>query len=213
MTSKMPSDIAGDQIKEWRGRRGMTAEDLAERCDELGAPEITAAVIANIETGRRDRTTKRRRRLLTLEELLIFAEALDVPPVRLIVPLDGRTRLQVTPEVEMSTWRALFWVSGENDPADPERRARWREAVGGIYSFRNLRDIISAANKARGRGDDKGYEQQIKEAAKLIEWGMLTHNVTPPALPSEVIETMKTRGWLERADEVPVRPEEDDGEG
>ncbi|MFI0482234.1 helix-turn-helix domain-containing protein [Actinomadura sp. 9N215] len=210
MTSKTPSDLAGEQIKKWRLERGMTAEQLAARCAELGAPEITSAVIANIETGRRDRATGRRRRTLTLEELCLFAEALDVPPVRLMVPLDGRTRLQVTPTVEMSTWRALFWVSGENDPADPDRRARWREAIGDLYSFRNLRDIISAANKAQGRGDTKGYEAQLKEAAKLIEWGMLAHNVTPPALPAEVIETMKTRGWLERADEVPVRAKDDD---
>ena len=88
MTSTQPSDIAGSRIKEWRRRRNVTAEELATRCAELGAPEITAAVIANIETGRRDKATGKRRRNITLEELYVISEALGVAPLSLLVESD-----------------------------------------------------------------------------------------------------------------------------
>ena len=104
MTSLRASELAGDRIKQIRQRRGWTAGQLAERCKEIGAPEITVSVIANIETGRKDKDGLRRRDV-TVDELFAFAYALEVPPVLLTVPLDGADQLQVTPEVEMDCAR------------------------------------------------------------------------------------------------------------
>lgn len=69
-------------VKASRQQRGWTAARLAQRCAETGAPEITTAVIANIETGRRDQDG-RRRRDVTVDELVAFARALDMRPSEL----------------------------------------------------------------------------------------------------------------------------------
>jgi hypothetical protein len=62
---------------------GQPAE-LAARCAELGAGHLTENVIENIESGRRDKQG-RRRRDVTVDELLTLAVALNVAPVHLLV--------------------------------------------------------------------------------------------------------------------------------
>lgn len=71
------SDHVADQVRYWRQERGLNREALAERCARSGMPEITAMVITNIESGRRRDGV--RRRDITVDELLCFASALDVP--------------------------------------------------------------------------------------------------------------------------------------
>jgi transcriptional regulator with XRE-family HTH domain len=76
MTEK-PSDVVARRVREVRKQRGWTAERLAAECARVGAPHLTASVIANIESGRRDQQG-RRRRDVTVDELLHLAGALDV---------------------------------------------------------------------------------------------------------------------------------------
>ena len=88
-SSLRPSDLTAVRIRETRRRRGWTARQLADRCAEAGAPELTVSVIANIETGRRD-AEGHRRRDVTIDEALALAYVLEVPPVVLIPAfLDG----------------------------------------------------------------------------------------------------------------------------
>ncbi|MFF4270150.1 helix-turn-helix domain-containing protein [Streptomyces sp. NPDC001536] len=77
------SDIAAERIREVRRKRGLTAAELAQRCADIGAPEITAQSVSNIETGRRDKDG-RRRRFVTVDELVALAVALEVAPVHLL---------------------------------------------------------------------------------------------------------------------------------
>jgi transcriptional regulator with XRE-family HTH domain len=109
----LASDFAAQRIREIRTSRGWTAKDLAERCATIGAPEITAAVIANIETGRRDKQG-RRRRDITVDEILTFAYALEVPPVLLFIPLDGADSLMISPAVKMDATTAAAWAEGDD---------------------------------------------------------------------------------------------------
>lgn len=76
-TPDRPSDLLAAYITEMRGRLDMTAAALADRCAETGAPEITRSVIANIQTGRRD-ASGRRRRDITVDELTALAHALGM---------------------------------------------------------------------------------------------------------------------------------------
>jgi transcriptional regulator with XRE-family HTH domain len=76
MTEK-PSDVVARRVREIRKQRGWTAERLAAECARVGASQLTASVIANIESGRRDQQG-RRRRDVTVDELLHLAAALDV---------------------------------------------------------------------------------------------------------------------------------------
>jgi transcriptional regulator with XRE-family HTH domain len=108
-----PSDTAAEQINRLRKRAGLNREQLAERIRKLGGPSsMTAAAIANIETGRRD-AEGRRRRDLTLEELALFAGALGVPPVLLEIPVGSHDLVEVLPGRIVSAWLAAQWFTGE----------------------------------------------------------------------------------------------------
>lgn len=83
------SDAVGDRVQQVRKKRGLTVKQLAERCAELGAPELTVQALYNLEGGRRD-DGGRRRRDVTVDELLKLAYVLSVAPVHLLVPpVDG----------------------------------------------------------------------------------------------------------------------------
>jgi transcriptional regulator with XRE-family HTH domain len=150
VTSMRASDFVGLRVKEIRQSRGWTAKDLAEKCAEAGAPEITAAVIANIETGRRD-TDGRRRREVTIDETLALAYALGVPPVFLFIPLNGNERLHLTSKTEMDAPFAAAWVDGDDDalrhlfgeiaPRTDEDRARWAKWRQAARPLSLLRDL------------------------------------------------------------------------
>ncbi|MEU3277288.1 helix-turn-helix domain-containing protein [Streptomyces antibioticus] len=97
-TAPTPSDVVAQRLQVLRKRQGLTAKDLAERCRAEGAPSLTASVIANIESGRRDADGERRRHV-TLEEWLILARVLHVAPIHLLVPTDSETAyMKLTPE-------------------------------------------------------------------------------------------------------------------
>jgi transcriptional regulator with XRE-family HTH domain len=131
VTSARASDFVGERVKGLRTARGWTAKQLAERCAAIGAPELTAPVIANIETGRRDKDGRRRRQV-TIDEAMTLAYALDVPPVYLFVPIDGSEALKVTTEIEMGPFEAVTWAIGASagvthDPSE-ERNRQWAQA-------------------------------------------------------------------------------------
>lgn len=114
MTPKQASELVAARVKEARQRKGWTAEALAERCAQSGVPEITRSVIANIETGRPD-NDGRRRRQVTVEELLTFARVLEVPPLQLLTPLDGGEALQVVPSEVMDPLTAVEWLTDDSE--------------------------------------------------------------------------------------------------
>lgn len=112
MTS--PSDLVASQIQATRQKRDWSAKDLALRCAALGAGHLTPAVIANIETGRRD-ASGRRRRDVTVDELLAIALALDIAPTDLLQPSqdNDKTGLEITSAVQASWTEFVPWVKGE----------------------------------------------------------------------------------------------------
>lgn len=68
-----------------RKKQGLTAAQLAEYCANLGYPELTTQALSNIESGRRDKAGKRRR-YVTVDELIALSRALEVAPVYLLIP-------------------------------------------------------------------------------------------------------------------------------
>lgn len=78
------SDAVAEAVRAARKREGMTRAELAERAQATGAgPAFTAAVVGYIETGRRD-AGGRRRREITLDELVHLAAAVDTTPLALL---------------------------------------------------------------------------------------------------------------------------------
>lgn len=112
------SDIAAARIREVRRKRGLTAAQLAKRCADIGASEITAQSVSNIETGRRDKEG-RRRRFVTVDELVALAVALEVAPVHLLsqalppeeLPLPGAWKGAPNAEGLALVWRN--YIKGE----------------------------------------------------------------------------------------------------
>jgi hypothetical protein len=76
-TQETVSDVCARRVRELRQQWGWSAARLAEQCAAMGAPQLTASVIANIESGRRDKQG-RRRRDVTVDEAFAFARALQV---------------------------------------------------------------------------------------------------------------------------------------
>ena len=108
-------DVAGYRIAEFRRRRGLTAEQLAARCRQLGAAHITRSFVANIES---------RRRGLSVDDLLVLALALDVAAMELLALAPDRDEvLSITTTVGVTDAELLRgWLVGQ--AALPESNAR-----------------------------------------------------------------------------------------
>jgi transcriptional regulator with XRE-family HTH domain len=113
-----PSDLVAGRIQANRQARGWSAKELAARCASFGASDLTAAVIANIETGRRN-SAGRRRRDVTVDELFALSLALEVTPVDLLQIAGQGTIVQITPDVGASSEELLPWLKGERNSVIP----------------------------------------------------------------------------------------------
>jgi transcriptional regulator with XRE-family HTH domain len=106
------SDMVARRVREVRRRRGLSVAQLAQRCADVGVPELTAQALYNLEAGRADKRG-RRRRAVTVDELLVLALALDVAPVHLLVPLDDdEVAYPVTPTRGEPAGEIRDWVRG-----------------------------------------------------------------------------------------------------
>lgn len=91
----------GEAVAERRKQLGMTGQQLAARCADLGVP-IHRTTITKIEKGRPR---------FDLGELIVLAAALETSPVCLIYPdLDGDW-VEVLPSGETSSFNAVQWFS------------------------------------------------------------------------------------------------------
>lgn len=93
-----------EEIRRYRLARRLSAQQLADRCADLGMP-IRRSVLANLENGRRD--------AITIAELLVLARALDVSPLLLVFPVGRREEVEALPERALPTWDAALWFFGE----------------------------------------------------------------------------------------------------
>jgi transcriptional regulator with XRE-family HTH domain len=186
-------------VRDLRRKRGWTAEDLAAQCTEIGAPEITRSVIANIETGRRD-GDGRRRRAVTVEEWLILASALNVSPVELLGKGNWDETIAVTSITDLEAGAVASWIA--DDPISP---------VAGLLAQR--RAWCGTCDRAmwpRRRSDDDGF---------VYEYACVNENCRKPAVRSrnlvdrhvaEVIDEMigsirpDTPSFKDRADLLPT---------
>lgn len=115
----------GKQIADYRARRGgMTAQQLADRCAEVGH-EIDRSVIAKIEKGLR--------KSMSVAELVVIARALNVPPALLLYPVGATEEVEFLPGATATPWAALRWFAGEGRiPLDNEIPGGQTDAVSGL---------------------------------------------------------------------------------
>jgi hypothetical protein len=168
-----------EQIRKHRERLGLSREDLAQECAKLGAPQLTAAAIINIEVGRKNPETGKRRREVSVDELLVFAYAMAVPPLQLMFPLVGAEEVLTPPCWNgLPPYVAWRWATGEEAPSyvradgkpyvdrsrigtdGPTRFEAWRQVVHPVELNRRLTEEMLAFEKAKGR---LAYFAQIEE--------------------------------------------------
>jgi len=130
-----PSDVVAERVRELRKRRGLTAQQLSDLCAAAGAPELTAAALANIETGRRKEG--RRTRLVTVDEALILGRVLDAPASLLFLPPEAG-ELELTPEVRMHPADVAAWFAGEVAPS-VEGWDAWTAQLAPVSLYLDLR--------------------------------------------------------------------------
>jgi transcriptional regulator with XRE-family HTH domain len=137
----MLSDVVGERIMTWRKRRGLNRETLAERCAALGM-NLTAESFTNIESGRRKEGV--RRRTITVDELMVIALALDVPPLVLLVPYPDQDTVELSPGRTLPVYEAVEWISGEayefpTDGSTPTLLTEWLDGAKPLLFLRAFR--------------------------------------------------------------------------
>jgi transcriptional regulator with XRE-family HTH domain len=133
-----PSSVLAVQLKAARAARGLTVQQLAQRCAEIGAHDLTATMLYNIESGRPDKAGNRRR-FVTVDELLILAVALEVAPVHLLVPLEDQASYEVTTGRTVQASLARDFVRGVHPLDGMDMRS--------FYSWVPKREFMQVAYK------------------------------------------------------------------
>ena len=174
---KAQAERIGRAVAARRKQLGMTGQQLAARCAELGAP-IHRTTITKIEKGRPR---------FDLGELMVLAAALDTSPVALVYPGPYDESVDVVPVLKVSELVAAEWFSALGYlalPGEYEEMVsevdRWRDATTNLRLWRVLNQAVtarSAAIAASESGDAVDglsspliamYDSQIREFRELL---------------------------------------------
>lgn len=102
-STRLALAIAGE-VRRHRQAQGLSAQQLSDRCSELGLP-IQRSVLANLESGRR--TT------VTVAEVLVLAGALGIAPAQLVFPAGYQPSVEALPDKETGPLNAIDWFAGQ----------------------------------------------------------------------------------------------------
>ena len=212
------SDTIAEQVRRHRTRLGLNREQLADECARLGAPDLTYAALTNIETGRRNKDGKRRREV-SVDELLVLGLALAVPPLLLLLPLGTEAAVPIVPAADprdpYTVWK---WVTGEETPtlagpvdgrhyADPRPigedgpkwSAAWATAAypASLYPEyeRRRREVQKAQQLAKDRSTDKerNAAEQTAYIQRLDELAYIINDMVRAGVTVPAIRT----DWLD----------------
>jgi transcriptional regulator with XRE-family HTH domain len=100
---RLTKTVAGE-VRRYRKLRKMSGQALVDRCAQLGLA-IPAAVLSNLELGRRES--------ISIAELLVLAQALDVSPTLLIAPVATADKIEILPGHEADPMAVVDWFAGD----------------------------------------------------------------------------------------------------
>ncbi|MFD7087277.1 helix-turn-helix domain-containing protein [Streptomyces sp. NPDC059896] len=184
------------EVRRRRKELGWSAQDLADRCEEIGYP-IPRNVIANMESGRRA--------VLPLVEVMVLAKALRMFPISLIYPVGYAARVRRLPyEDPRPTWDALQWFTGSSAADDaPDymldhflaHDLELRSALAAVESEDYERwKVKTAANRVQREAAERALARYTDQAAnakhELRRHRDAIREVggTPPHLPSQLAD-------------------------
>lgn len=155
----------------------MSAQQLADECARRGL-DLSRGTIAKLESG--SRTS------VALDELLVLAAALEVPPVRLIAPVGASELAEVLPGHSLPSWDAAKWITGDValtrsgavEPADPFEP---------MHLYREHEEHIQARQRAFASKAETGLSIIARDAdLARLRAQMRRLGVLPPPLPDEL---------------------------
>lgn len=192
----------GQRVAHLRTRRAgiqgrkLTTQALADRTAELGYP-MDRSVIAKLEKGHRQ--------TITVPDVLVLAQALEVPPLLLLLPLGEQDSFEAAPGKDVSTTEALRWFLGERplpgttwegldtedgSPTIARYRVHQQEVERWFGQQRNARLIREGALGPQWTSADA--ERELAEADRTVQnlrnlrQLMRAFDMTPPPLPPEL---------------------------
>jgi transcriptional regulator with XRE-family HTH domain len=91
-------------VRRLRTDQDKSAQQIADRCSELGMPSLTRSVIADMENGRR--------LWVSVAELMVLARALNTAPIALLYPAPTTAEAEMLPGVKTDGTFAMQWFCG-----------------------------------------------------------------------------------------------------
>lgn len=152
----------GASVKRLRQGR-YSAEALAAKVEELGYQPYSRAALANLEYGRK--------KTLDLGELIVLAEALNVPAVQLIYPNVPEGDCEFLPGQHSIAWQALRRFTGETAVPGQPAMADERE-----YHLSLMRELDTIPNKIEQIEDGLSKARlDLAEAEAQADLGGVAH--------------------------------------
>jgi transcriptional regulator with XRE-family HTH domain len=176
----------GERVAQHRRDRKLSAQDLADRCAELGFPAISRIVVTKLENGRRE--------TVSTAELQVLARALGVPPILLLFPLGRSLDIEALPGLHTEPHAAIEWFTGHSkDPADPGQLAGWPPATDNPVALwdehRTYEDALAKMDGYRAGSTDPAapgiFAETLEMTAKSLRrcrQSMRDLGLTPPGL-------------------------------
>ena len=162
------SEVVAEQVRKFRKERGWSARELAERCARAGMPAVDRAVIANLET--------KRRKSVSVDEVMMFAFVLDVAPIHLLVPDEDETTeddgtevsrtVRVTAEVAPSPTDTRSWIRGLRPLPGTDFRRYWSQVPAAEFEAPDPRALRYSEKYPEGYIDGDVEDELKREAEK-----------------------------------------------
>lgn len=168
-----PEQAVAQEVRAWRNRRNLTAQELADKVTELGG-SMSRQAISKLENGDRK---------ITLDELGVLAQALGVPPVLLVIPLGKTSTVELYPgSGPVDAWKALTWWTGEF----PFKQPRGMLFPSVLRFFREHQELVKTVlfNRETDTGLAEGWTERLQELRK----NMRRAELVPPELPAELAD-------------------------
>lgn len=185
------------EVRRHRQEQGLSAQQLSERCAQVGMP-IQRSVLANLESGRRS--------TVTVAEVLVLAAALRVAPAQLIFPVGYQEKVEVVPGVEDSPYEAVQWLRGA------KHLGRFGKFIATtstpITAFDRHHKNVNSMYAAMARRDR--YRRQYLEALERKERGRdryIEVEAEIAELSSKLIERTEALRGVPLAERPPKSPE------
>lgn len=168
----------GKQIRRYRDQNGLTARELADRCEELGH-RVEYQVIANMETGRRSN--------VPVAEVFVLAAALGVPPAMLVMAIGDDEDVDVLPGRPSDAWNAYLWFTGlgADQLLSGDAPAQLHEVALLLNLYRRHDDALLKYATFTGMDDERLAEAALRSLV-TVRAEIRGYKWRPPNLPSDL---------------------------